>query len=192
MMSAPLVCAQEVLSNPTLGVSATNQPGWKAISDAQRRALMGSTELKQPGLKELVATLMSKPFLIFTKLRDAPPQPIITAVVAHIDASAPDDPVALLERMTRLGPMAFADYRLVDKPGPVQIGGRKGAYCRATYTLKTRGGGSYPVSFETWQVIRGDYYFLIGAVSAQPEDPQTAGEIQRIINSIKIEDAKAD
>ena len=136
--------------------------------------------------------MMSRPFAIFTKLRETPPQPVITAVVARLDPSTSKDPVELLERMTRLGPMGFADYRLVDKPAPTQFGGRPAAYCRATYTLKTRDGGSFPVSFETWQVIRGEYYFLVGAVSSEPEDPQTAGEIRKIIDSFKIDDAKSE
>jgi hypothetical protein len=96
------------------------------------------------------------------------------------------NPVETLEKMTASGAHVFYDYRIVEKPRSAEIGGRKAAYCKATYTLYLQDGDSVPVSFETWYLIRGNYYFLIGIVSRQPDDESTEKEITQIISSFKI------
>lgn len=96
------------------------------------------------------------------------------------------DAVENLQSMAASGERAFKDYRIVDKPHPVEIGGRKGAYVKATYTLSTKDGQRIPTSFQTWHSVRGDHYFLIGVVSRQPEDQITEKELKQIIASFRI------
>jgi hypothetical protein len=101
------------------------------------------------------------------------------------------DPVANLQSMAASGERAFADYRIVEEPRSADVGGRKGAYCKATYTMRLQDGETAPVSFETWHTVRGDYYFLIGVVSRQPEEPSAEKEIKEMLSSFKIDEASA-
>ena len=123
-----------------------------------------------------------------TKPRWISPQPTITVLVAPLDSTMSTDPVENLQRMAPSGEKAFEDYRIVEKPHSAEIGGRKGAYCKATYTLHIQNGERAPVCFETWHTVRGDHYFLIGVVSRQPEDENTEKEIKQIISSFEIDE----
>jgi hypothetical protein len=191
--NSPLQSAlvQKTYTNAVLGVSAKTSAGWTLISAAERESRLGSTEFKDDGLKDFVIAHMSKPFLVMTKPRQASPQPTITVLVAPLESTMSTDPVANLQSMAASGERAFVDYRIVEEPRSTDVGGRKGAYCKATYTMRLQDGETAPVSFETWHTVRGDYYFLIGAVSRQPEDASTENEIKEMLSSFKINEASA-
>jgi hypothetical protein len=126
-----------------------------------KESALASTRLKTPGLKEFIRANMSKPFLVITKPRDVSPQPTITALVAPLDSEMTKDPVENLKLMATSGARAraFEDYRVAEEPHSVTIGGTKGAYVKATYTLTTKDGQRFPTSFETWHTVRGTITF---------------------------------
>jgi hypothetical protein len=69
----------------------------------------------------------------------------------------------------------------------MEIDGHKAAYMKAHYTGQFYDDYEfYPVSYETWIILRQGYFFNIGAVSSQNEDGKTREEIASVIKSIKL------
>jgi hypothetical protein len=148
-----------------------------------------SPDLKEPGLKEFVEAHRTRPFVVIVKPGPISVQPTITALVAPLDSGMTTDPVKDLEIMAASGGRAFKDYQILEKARSVGIGGRDGAYCKAVYSAPLETGEGVRISFQTWVIVRGAYYFLISAVSRQVEDESTEKEMQQIVSSFKIEDA---
>jgi hypothetical protein len=184
------IYTNNIYTNGVIGVSVEKDSEWEFMPEAERQSAVLNTTEDHAGLKEYVLAHMSKPFVIITKPRQISPQPVITALLAPLDSDTSTNPVEVLQQMTASGPRAFYDYHVAVKPHIAEIAGRNGAYCKATYTLYLRNGDQVPVSFETWYIIRGSYYFLIGIVSRQPEDQDTTKEIREMMASLKIGDVK--
>ncbi|HXB59612.1 MAG TPA: hypothetical protein VNU95_08600 [Candidatus Acidoferrales bacterium] len=184
------IYTNNIYTNGVIGVSVEKDSGWEFMPETERQSAVLSTTEDHAGLKAYILAHMSKPFVIITKPRQTPPQPTITALLAPLDSNTSTNPVEVLQQMTASGPRAFNDYHVAVQPHIVEISGKNGAYCKATYTLYLRNGDQVPVSFETWYIIRGNYYFLIGIVSRQPEDEDTAKEIKEMMASLKIGDVK--
>jgi hypothetical protein len=138
------VFAQDVYTNDLLGVKVRSAPGWKFISETERQSALESTTLKTQGLKEFIRANMSKPFLVITRPRSRSPQPTITVLVAPLDSGMTKDPIKNLKSTAVSGERAFEDYRIVEEPRNVKIGGRNGAHVKATYSLTTKTVNAFP------------------------------------------------
>lgn len=175
-----------------LGVSVQKPADWVYISSAERTTAITATTDDHVAFTKFVLAHMSKPFVIIVKPRELPPAPTVTALIAPLNDGMSTNPVENLQQMTASGPRMYHNYHVIEKPRAVEIGGVGGAYCKASYWGMLKNGEIIPVSFETFHVVRGNYYFLIGIVSRQPEDESTTNEIRQIISSWIIGKAAVD
>jgi hypothetical protein len=68
-----------------------------------------------------------------------------------------------------------------------KLAGLKSAHVSLDYNLRLDGGRILPTRLELWIVPRGKIFFVIGTGTRQDERTGKRAEIQKIIESIKID-----
>ena len=180
--------AQERIGNATAGISIVPPAGWHVTSMQQvmqnRSQMRLPDEQLQAGLQRATA-----PLFVFSKYQEphAALNPTVQVVLRPRPASLPNSPTALLGVATATLQKAFPDFRFVDPIQDARVSGLRAAYMKATYTLRTAGGGEHRVLSRTWLVPRGSFMFLVG-MSGAPEGPDLSeAEFAEALKSVLID-----
>jgi len=179
--------ARELKEADLFGLSLTKIVSWEFITAEEFRDSISETKLEDENIEKLVMLFMSRPIVSIVKDRLKIPLPAVTITVNPKEGSPDVSVTSILKRFAEIGPGGFKDYTVVVQPQEMEIDGHKAAYMKAHYTGQFYDDNKlYPVSYETWIILRQGYFFNIGAVSSQNEDDKTREEIASVIKSIKL------
>lgn len=176
-------------SNPTIGFRVTKPAAWHFLTTHENLASLGRTKLQDEQLQEAMAKYATAPLLIMAKYPEpyADVNPSIKVTIKPLGQLEGEDAKAIANLVLPGMQNALKSFALVQAPTDVTVSGLAGAYLRITYSLENPEGGSFPTSSELWIVPRGDYFFLIGAGTRVDEKTGTRQEIQRIVQSMRID-----
>jgi len=173
--------------HPLFGLTISKPDSWKIVSFDEHRMRISSTKLKDENIEKLVLLFASRPIVSLLKSRWKIPLPNVQITVNPLDGDMNNLPTDILRRVSKMGPVSFKNYSIINYPSEIEIDGHKAAYMKAHYTGQFWDDNKeYPISYETWIILRHEYFFMISAVSSQNEDSTTLREISSIIESIKL------
>jgi hypothetical protein len=179
--------ARERISVASIGFEIVAPDGWQRISGEEAFAHHDRIELDSP---EFQAQLRRRGSLPVISLRRHPapragPIPVINVGFRSRAPFPGETALQIVERVVRIGPRSFNDWRALEGPRAFPIAGRAGAHARVAFT-QTVDGVRVPSISEYWIVLRGDYFFFV-AVGYGPDEPAaTRAEILVAIASIVI------
>lgn len=179
----------DVFTNKTVGLEITKPATWYYISAPQYLDNVRSTKLSDHDLQTWILKYATAPLVSIAKSSE-PTLGVSAVFKVQVKPSGPlkgQPPTALVAAVLRLAQKAFKDYQLEQPPTEVEISGIKSAYARINYTAQLSDGSSHPATSETWVVPRGEYFFILGAVSAQDDKTGCREEISAIVRSVKID-----
>jgi len=185
---ATVGAAQSRFDNPTAGISITPPAGWHVIS--MQRVMQNRAQVRL-GDDELAAGFQraTAPLFVFSKYPEPHPalNPTVQVVLRPAPASLGSSPTAILKATIATLQQAFPDFRLVDPVQPTNVSGLAAAYMKATYTLRTATGTTFPVMARTWLVPRGKVMFLIGMSGTPAGEDVAEAEFLSALESVRIE-----
>ena len=185
---ATVGAAQSRVDNPTAGISITPPAGWHVIS--MQRVMQNRAQVRL-GDDELAAGFQraTAPLFVFSKYPEPHPalNPTVQVVLRPAPASLGTSATTMLKATIETLQRAFPDFTFVDPIQPATVAGFPAAYMKATYTLRTGGGGAFRVMSRTWLVPRGKHMFLIGMSGTPAGDDVSEAEFRGALESIQIE-----
>ncbi len=178
--------AQERVRNTAAGIEITVPAGWHETSLAQVQANRENVRMADADLQHAIQTRSALPLLVFTKYPE-PHEGLNPSVQVTLRSALQGTPTDLLS--TALQPMrrAFPDFRLVSPVHQTQVGGWPAAAMEATYTLRSKAGGAFPVRSRMWLVPRGRLMFLIAMSGSATGADAADGEFKAALESIVIQ-----
>jgi hypothetical protein len=178
--------AQERVRNTAAGIEITPPAGWHEASLAQVQANRENVRMADADLQHAIQTRSALPLLVFTKYPE-PHEGLNPSVQVTLRSALRGTPTDLLS--TALQPMrrAFPDFRLVSPVHQTQVGGWPAAAMEATYTLRSKAGGAFPVRSRMWLVPRGQLMFLIAMSGSATGADVADGEFKAALDSIVIQ-----
>lgn len=169
------------------GLSISKPTSWDSITAEESKDRISMTKLEDDDIRTLVMLYASRPIVSLVKERWKIPLPAVQITVNPKENSPDISATDILIGFTKIGPNAFKNYAVINQPKEIEIDGHKAAYMKVHYTGESwSDANQYPVSYETWIVLRKGYFFMISAVSSQSEDDKIRSEIASIIKSIKL------
>ena len=181
--------AQELYENKTLGLSVQKPAAWFFVTDKQNRDNIARTKMADAEFQALVLKLSSAPVFAITKYRepydDLNPSVKITARPAgRVDAGnlLTVAKIAVAGIAAKVGKVAS-----MEEPKSMQISGFPAAYAAIDFTLETQEGRQFATKSQLWIVLKDDLLFLIGAGTRQDERTGSRQEVQRVIDSIRLQ-----
>jgi len=181
------IAMSNTFEHPLFGLTISKPDSWKIISADESRMRISSTKLKDENIEKLVLIFASRPIMSLLKSRLKIPLPNVQITVNPLDGDMSNLPTDILRRVSRMGPVSFKNYSIINSPSEIEIDHHKAAYMKAHYTGQFWDDNKeYPVGYETWIILRQGYFFMVSAVSSQNEDNTTLREISSIIESIKL------
>ena len=182
------VSAHERFENATAGISLAPPAGWHVMS--MQGVMENRAKVRLPD-DQLTAGLQraAAPLFVFSKYPEPHPalNPTVQVVLRPAPASLGSSPTAILKATIATLQQAFPDFRLVDPVQPTNVSGLAAAYMKATYTLRTATGTTFPVMARTWLVPRGKVMFLIGMSGTPAGEDVAEAEFLSALESVRIE-----
>ena len=178
----------ETVRIPTLGLTVFRPADWVTITAEENAQNIRSVEMDDREFQELAARYANTPVFAIAKYPEPyedlnPSFKINVRPLGGFVGVAPEDILtAALPTFSR----AFRDLKVVEGPRSAQVSGRKAAYARLSYTLRS-GGVAVPTISEIWVVPKGSVFFMIGAGTRADEKNGTREEIRRILDRLHIE-----
>ena len=177
--------AQERVRNTAAGIEITPPAGWHETSLAQVQANRENVRMADADLQRAIQTRSALPLLVFTKYPEPHEglNPSIQITLRSALAGTPTDLLSIaLQPMRR----AFPDFRLVAPVHQTKVSGWPAAGMEATYTLRSKAGGAFPVRSRMWLVPRGRLMFLIGMSGSATGADVADAEFKAALDSIVI------
>ena len=87
---------------------------------------------------------------------------------------------------------AFKNFRIVTAPKSTTVSGLPAAHAVIEYDLESTDGFSFATTSELWLVPRGEYLFILGSGTRTDEKSGSRAEIQKILETVKIEPAREE
>jgi len=177
---------QERIRNAAAGIELTPPAGWHETSLAQVQANRENVRMADADLQHAIQTRSALPLIVFTKYIE-PHEGLNPSLQVTLRAALRGTPTDLLS--TALEPMrrAFPDFRLVSPVHPTEVSGWPAAAMEATYTLRSKAGGAFPVRSRMWLVPRGQLMFLIGMSGSATGADVADAEFKAALESIVIQ-----
>jgi hypothetical protein len=146
-------------------------------------------EMQDESFEEYIKAHTVAPIVAMTKYKEPfdDLNPSLKVDVKSLHEHSAEDPLKILETYLLPIPKAFPDYKVVTKPKVTKLAGLKSAHVSLDYNLRLDGGRILPTRLELWIVPRGKLFFVIGTGTRQDERTGKRAEIQKIIESIKID-----
>jgi hypothetical protein len=183
---SPTGIAQERVRNTAAGIEITPPTGWHETSLAQVQANRENVRMADADLQHAIQTRSALPLLVFTKYPE-PHEGLNPSVQVTLRSALRGTPTDLLS--TALQPMrrAFPDFRLISAAHQTQVGGWPAAAMEATYTLRSKAGGAFPVRSRMWLVARGQLMFLIAMSGSATGADVADADFKAALDSIAIQ-----
>jgi hypothetical protein len=179
---------EDVFANKAIGLEITKPATWYYVSAPQYLDNIASTKFDDHDVQAWVAKYITSPLVAMATSTD--PSRGFNAnfkVQVKPSGSLKGQPAtAIVAAVLPLAQKAFKDYQVDQPPIEVEISGIKSAYARINFTAQMSDGRSDPATSEVWVIPRGDYFFILGAVSARNADASTREEVAAIVRSVKI------
>jgi hypothetical protein len=175
--------------NPTVGLTLVKPADWHFMTAEQNAENLERTKLKDEQFQELVKKYASAPLVVITKYKEPYDDlnPSLKINMRPLGDFSAEDPKTILTRATAPLKNALKDFKIVTAPKDTNVSGLKAAYAKFHYSLGIPDGRSFPTCSEMWVVPRGKHFFLIGTGTRQDEKTGKREEIQKIVDSLKIE-----
>ena len=178
----------ETVRIPTLGLSVFRPASWVTISAEENARNIRSVQMDDREFQELAARYANAPVFAIAKYPEPyedlnPSFKINVRPLGGFVGVAPEDILtAALPTFSR----AFNDVKVLEGPRSAQVSGRKAAYARLSYTLRS-GKAAVPTISEIWIVPKGSIFFMIGAGTREDEKNGTRAEIRQILDRLRID-----
>jgi hypothetical protein len=187
--SALMAAEKDTYENPTIGFSITKPADWHFMTAEQNAENLKRTQLKDEAFQKLVQKYANAPLVAITKYEEPYDDlnPSLKVNIRPLGNFKADQPMAILELITKQFESLFEDYKVITAPKEIKVAGLKAAYLKVHYSLKIPDGRSFPTCSELWIVPRGKHFFMIGAGTRQDEKTGKREELQQILKSVKID-----
>ncbi len=186
---ANITSAQELYENKTLGLSVQKPATWFFVTDKQHRSNIARTKMTDAEFQSLVLKLSSAPIFMISKYRepydDLNPSVKITARPGG--RVNPGNLLAVAKSMVVVVAKMIGKVDAVEGPELMQFSGFPAAYVVIDYTLETQEGRQFPTKSQMWFVLKGDLLFIVGASTRQDDMTGSHQEVQRVIDSIRLQ-----
>lgn len=173
----------------TAGIALTRPAGWHTTSLETVQANRTRVRLADPELQQALQTRATAPLFVFSKYAEPHPglNPSIQVTLRPAGSLAGTAPTQLLKIAVGTMQRALPDFTYVTPIRPARVSGWPAAHLRATYTLKSTAGASYPVLTRIWVIPRGAFMFLVG-MSGPPDGPDASEEeFKQALASIELQ-----
>lgn len=190
VLSARIEGAEDnTYKNPTVGLAVVKPADWHFMTAEQNAENLDRTKLKDEHFQELVKKYATAPLVVITKYKEPYEDlnPSVKINMRPLGDFAAEDPKTILTQATAPLKNVFQDFRMVTAPKETKVSGLRAAYAKFNYSLEIPDGRSFPTCSEIWVVPRGKHFFMIGAGTRQDEKTGKREEIQKIVDSLKIE-----
>ena len=180
---------ENVFKNEIFGLSVVKPDEWNFINTEEHIENLKRVELKDKELQQLIIKNSNKPLVSMMKYQEPFDglNPSFNIKINSLEELPGDKPVEIINLMLPQFQGFFKDYELIKEPEEIDLSGHKAAYTKIYYSLQTKGGREFPTCSELWIVPRGKFFFMIGAGTRQDEKTGKRSEIQKILESLKIE-----
>ena len=180
---------ENVFKNEIFGLSVVKPDEWNFISPEENIENLKRAELKDKELQQLIIKYSNEPLVSMMKYQEPfyGLNPSFKININSLGELPGDKPVDIINLMLPQFQGLFKNYELIKKPEEIDVSGHKAAYTKIYYSLQTKGGREFPTCSELWIVPRGQFFFMIGAGTRQDEKTGKRSEIQKILESLKIE-----
>ncbi len=147
-------------SNPTLGITIIKPEAWHFATAAEVSENLEHVELNDEGFEAFMKKQATAPTVALTRFDDPYDDlnPTIKVNIRSLGKFSPDDPVRILEFISKPQSKVFADFKFATEPKEVELAGMKAAYMCFDYTLKTPDGWAFPTRSELWIVPHGNVF----------------------------------
>ena len=178
----------ETVQIPTLGLSVFRPADWVTITADENARNIRSVQMDDPEFQELLARYANAPVFAIAKYPEpyADLNPSLKINVRPLGGFAKFAPEDILTAAIPTFTRAFNDVKVVEGPRPAQLSGRKAAYAKLSYTLRSNK-LAVPTISEIWIVPKGSIFFMIGAGTRTDEKNGSRAEIRQIMDRLRIE-----
>jgi len=178
--------AQERVRNAPAGIEIAPPAGWHETSLAQVQANRENVRMADADLQHAIQTRSALPLLVFTKYPE-PHEGLNPSIQVTLRSAIQGTPTDLLSAALEPMRRAFPDFRLVSPVHQTWVSGWSAAALEATYTLRSKAGGAFPVRSRMWLVPRGRLMFLIAMSGSVSGADVADAEFKAVLDSIVIQ-----
>ena len=190
LLSATILLAQDsnTFTSKSLGITLIKPANWVWETAQEHSEALRNTKLSG-NLQDVLARIVPKSPILMTKYREPYEgfNPSFRADAFPMFGLDGSNPISMIAGNSTLVPKLVKDYREIQAPKELNLGGFRAAYMKYFFTGETVDGKAYPVSAELYVIPMGDYYWCFGISTSQTPSPEEEEEIGSILRSIKIE-----
>ena len=190
LLTSTVLIAQDsnTFTSKSLGISLTKPANWVWVTAQEHSEALRNTKLTGD-LQKVLARVVPKSPILMTKYQEPYDgiNPNFRADAFPMFGLDGSNPVSMIAGNSTFVPKVVKDYREIQAPKELNLGGFRAAYMKYFYTLETVDGKAYPASAELYVIPMGDYYWCFGIGSSQTSSLEEQEEIYSILKSVKIE-----
>lgn len=186
--ASALAAEKNTFKSVTVGFEVTKPDTWHFVTARQNRENLERIQLSDEEFRKLMLKYARTPLVAMTKYREPyddlnPTFKVNVRPYGRLEGADPKQILTLVS--SQLGHL-FKGFKIVQQPTDDVVSGITSGYMRATYSLQTPDGRTFPTTSEMWIVPRGDYFFMIGSGTRQDEKTGSRDEVRKILESVKI------
>ncbi|MAD43981.1 MAG: hypothetical protein CMI02_03300 [Oceanospirillaceae bacterium] len=189
LLSVPLLADDtNVFINKTVGIQLVKPDAWVFMTADQNLESLKQLDMKDKEFHQTMVKYSSVPLVAMARHKEPfdDLNPSFKLNVKPLGQFKGASAVTIAEYLVRPMSKYFDDFRIMQSPVGVTVGGLEAGYVRINYSLAIPDGRKFPTTSEIWVVPRGDYFFMIGAGTRQDEATGNRDDIAAIIDSIKF------
>ena len=175
-------------NSPTVGFEIVKPDGWVYMSMDEVAEARANIRLDDKDLEELIKTRARMPLVVMTKYPEphADLNPSVQVTFSPLGAAKDMSATEILSQTMGMVKSMAEDFTLVDGIKEIEVDGFKGAYMKASYTVKNPEGREFKTTSRLWFIKRGAFAFMVGASGPQSGADMSEKEFAEIVASIKI------
>lgn len=162
---------------------------WQFLTAQQNLDNIKQMRFADADLKALAVKYATAPLVLIVKHPEpfADFNPTVKVMIKPMGRFKGQNAKAILASTIPPLQRGLRDFAVTLPPSDTMVSGIPAAHGQFTYVMETNAGDTFPAASEVWVVPRGDYFFAISAGTRQDQATGSRSEVQRIINTVRID-----